>query len=158
MDRFAKVTGLTAELFDADGRSAREPTGSTGVAALFRQYHFEPGLVAACACHCLQTGTGPKAAIAEAHGLMVVGTLLMLDGRIVGTAIAGYAFADLSQIAAMQRWAASVAVPVDASAGTQVTVHVPLVPAHERPEPGSSAMQAPAAALDTASPIAGARG
>jgi signal transduction histidine kinase/ActR/RegA family two-component response regulator len=115
LDKYAEVTGLTVELFGADGASVLAPLHSTPLVKLFREYRFEPGLFAECARRCLlQTSDRAAVVVAEAHGLTVVGTSLVLEGAIVGAAVAGYAFAGFSQVAAIQRWAAAAGVPFDA--------------------------------------------
>ncbi len=114
LDRFAEATGLAVALFGADGKLGLGPVGSSALVKLFRQYGFEPGLFAECAQRCLrQSGARPAIAVAGAHGLTVVGSSLMLEGRIFGAAIAGYALAGFSQVATVQRWATSAAVPFD---------------------------------------------
>jgi signal transduction histidine kinase/CheY-like chemotaxis protein len=115
LDKFAEVTGLAVELFGADGKPEQGPVGSTALVKLFRRYGYEPGLFAECARRCLlQTGVRSAVTVADAHRLTVVGTSLMLEGRIVGAAVGGYAIAGFSQVAEVQRWAESAAVPFDA--------------------------------------------
>jgi signal transduction histidine kinase/ActR/RegA family two-component response regulator len=114
LDKFAEVTGLTVELFDAGGISAQRPAFSTPLVALLRACGFEPGLFAECARRCLlQTSDRPAVVVTEAHGLTVVGASLVLEGVIVGAAVAGYAFAGFFQAAAAQSWARSAGVPFD---------------------------------------------
>jgi signal transduction histidine kinase len=114
LDKYAEVTGLTVELFGPDGLSVQQSAYSTPLVKLFRKYGFEPGLFAECARRCLlQTSDRPAIAVAEAHGLTVVGTSLVLGGAVVGAAVAGYAFAGFSQVGAVQRWARSAGVPFD---------------------------------------------
>jgi signal transduction histidine kinase/CheY-like chemotaxis protein len=114
LDKYAEVTGLTVELFGVDGKSVQISEIHTPLVKLFRKHGFEPGLVAECARRCLmQTSDRPAVAVAESHGLTVVGTSLMLDGVIVGAAVAGYAFAGFSQVAAVQRWSRTTGVPFD---------------------------------------------
>ncbi len=114
LDKYAEATGLTVELFGADGKSVQASLHSTPLVKLFRKYGFEPELFAECARRCLlQTSERAAVVVAEAHGLTVVGTSLVLEGAIVGAAVAGYAFAGFSQVAAVQRWAKSAGVPFD---------------------------------------------
>ena len=114
LEKFAEATRLAVELFAAHAKLEQGPVGSSALVKLFLQCGFEPGLFAECARRCLQqTGERPAIAVAEAHGLTVVGTSLMLEGRVVGAAIAGYALAGFAQVASVQRWAASAAVPFD---------------------------------------------
>jgi signal transduction histidine kinase/CheY-like chemotaxis protein len=114
LDKFSEVTGLSVELFDAGARLILNPRRLTPLVALLRQYDSEPGLFAECALRCVrQGGTRPAVVVAESHGLTVVGTSLMLEGKIVGAAVAGYALAGFSQVASVQRWAREADVPFD---------------------------------------------
>ena len=98
LDKYAEVTGLSVELFDANERLVLATVQPTPLEKLFQKYGFEPGLFAECARRCLlQTSDRPAVAVAEGHGLTVVGTSLVLEGAIVGAAVAGYAFAGFSQ-------------------------------------------------------------
>ena len=114
LEKYAAVTGLSVELFGVEGQTVLSPVHPTPLVALFREYGFEPGLFVECARRCLsQTDARPALAVAESHGLTVVGTSLVLEGAIVGAAVAGYALAGFSQVAAVQRWAKSAGVPFD---------------------------------------------
>ena len=114
LDKYAEVTGLTVELFSVDERAVLATVHPTPLVALFREYGFDPGLFVECARRCLrQIELRPAVVVAESHGLTVVGTSLVLEGAIVGAAVAGYAFAGFSQVAAVQRWAQSAGVPFD---------------------------------------------
>jgi signal transduction histidine kinase/CheY-like chemotaxis protein len=114
LDKYAEATGLTVELFGVDGRVVLGSDHLTPLVALFREYGFEPGLFAECARRCVsQTTDRPAVAVAESHGLTVVGTSLLLEGTIVGAAVAGYALAQFSQVPAVQRWAKFAGVPFD---------------------------------------------
>ena len=112
LDRYADATGLSVELFGADGQSVLGSTRLTPLVALFREYAADPGLFAECARRCLgQTGDRPAVVVSEARGLTVVGASLALEGRIVGAAVAGYALGRFTQVPGVQRWAQSAGVP-----------------------------------------------
>lgn len=114
LDKYAEATALTVELFGVDAEMALASVHATPLVALFREFGFEPGLFAECARRCLsQTGGRPAVAVAESHGLSVVGTSLVLEGAVVGAAVAGYALAGFSNVPAVQRWAKSAGVPFD---------------------------------------------
>jgi signal transduction histidine kinase len=114
LDKFTEVTGLSVELFDAGGQRILNPPRRAPLDALFREYGFEPGLFADCASRCLsQAVARPAVFVAESHGLMVVGTALLLEREIVGAAVAGYALAWFSQVPSVQRWAKQAGVPFD---------------------------------------------
>jgi len=114
LDKYSEATGLSVELFGADGLSVRSPVRSTPLVELFHSHGFESGLFAECARRCvLQTGARPAITVTEAHGLSVVGSSLVLEGTIVGAAVAGYAFAGFHQVLAVQQWARSAGVPFE---------------------------------------------
>lgn len=114
LDKYAEATGLSVELFAADGKMVLASTHATPLFGLFRQYGFDPGLFAECARRCLkQTLARPAVFVDEQHGLTVVGASLVLEEAIVGAAVAGYALAGFSQVAAVQRWASSAGVPFE---------------------------------------------
>ena len=114
LDRYAQAAGLSVELFDADRRLVLNSAHATPLLALFREYGFEPGLFADCARRCLiQTKDRPAVVVTESHGLTVVGTSLLLEGKVVGAAVAGYALDRFTQVPAAQRWAESAGVPFD---------------------------------------------
>jgi signal transduction histidine kinase/AmiR/NasT family two-component response regulator len=114
LDKYTEATALTVELFGADAEMVLASEPATPLVALFREFGFEPGLVAKCARRCIgQTGARPAVAVAESHGLTVVGTSLVLEGKIVGAAVAGYALARFFNVPTVQRWATSAGVPFD---------------------------------------------
>lgn len=114
LDKYSEATGLAVELFGADGQSVRRPVRPTPIIELFHSHRVDPGLFAECARRCvLQAGARPAVAITEAHGLSVVGISLVLEGRIVGAAVAGYAFAGFPQVTAVQQWARSAGIPFE---------------------------------------------
>jgi signal transduction histidine kinase/ActR/RegA family two-component response regulator len=114
LDKYAEATGLTVELFEAGGNVILRPAKLTPLVALFREYGFEPGLFGDCASRCVrQTIDRPAVAVMESNGLTVVGTSLLLEGEIVGAAVAGYALAQFSQVPTVQRWAKAAGVPFE---------------------------------------------
>jgi signal transduction histidine kinase len=114
LDKYAQAAGLSVKLFGADGQVVLNSIYSTPLVALFREHGFEPGLMAECARRCvMQTTDRPAIAVAESHGLAVVGTSLVLEGMIVGAAVAGYALTQFSQVTSVQRWAGSAGIPFD---------------------------------------------
>jgi signal transduction histidine kinase len=114
LDKYAEATGLSVELFDIDGRGVLGSTHLSPLVALFREFGFEPNLFAECARRCVsQTAHRPAIATDEAHGLTVIGTSLVLEGEIVGAAVAGYALTGFSNVTSARRWADSTAIPFD---------------------------------------------
>jgi signal transduction histidine kinase len=94
LEKCSAVTGLTIEVYGADGRPIFGPVQPTPLFELFARQR-DLGLFAECARRCLaQTDRRPAVVVCDAHGLAVVGTSLALAGRTVGAAVAGYALTD----------------------------------------------------------------
>lgn len=111
LDKYAEATGLSVALFGTDGRVVLNSMYRTPLVELFREYGWEPGLFAEGARRCLkQRYSHPIVTADPDHGLAVVGTSLVLEGNIVGVAVAGYALGQFSQVAAVQRWAKAAGV------------------------------------------------
>lgn len=114
LNKYAEATGLTVELYSSDARLVLSSSRLTPLVALFREFGFDPGLFEQCAGRCVRQMTDRHAiAVAEGHGLTVVGTSLVLEGAVVGAAVAGYALSGFSQVPSVQRWARAVGVPFD---------------------------------------------
>lgn len=106
LERYASDTHLTVKLFGADEHVVFGPVHPTPMFQLFEERGYDPGIFVECARRCLaQTDTRPAVVISEAYGLTVVGTSLALEGKVVGAAVGGYAFADFSQLSEIQRLA-----------------------------------------------------
>jgi PAS domain S-box-containing protein len=106
LEKYADATHLTVILFDADARAVFGPVHPTPLFQLFDEAGYDPGIFAECARRCIaQTKKRPPVLIAQFHGLAVVGASLGLEGKIVGAAVGGYAFADFSQVSEIQRLA-----------------------------------------------------
>lgn len=104
LEKYAKATHVTVKLFDTDLRVVFAPIHATPLFELFDLGGYDPGLFAECARKCLaQTTERPAVTVSKVHGLAVVGTSLVLDGKIVGAAVAGYVLVDFSQLSEIQR-------------------------------------------------------
>lgn len=112
LDKYAEATGLTVELYDVGGNRVLVSSHLTPLLALFREHGYDPGLFGDCARLQLKDtpygarGTArPTVCRAEPLGLAVIGTSLVLEGRIVGAAVAGYVLLDFANVSATQRCA-----------------------------------------------------
>ena len=111
LDKFGAVTHLTVSIY-AGGRVVCGPVHATPLVELFARHGYDPGLLADCARQCLAQGPGrPAVVTAPRYGLAVVGTSLVLDGDIVGAAVAGYALVDFVRSSAVEQLARAAGVP-----------------------------------------------
>ncbi|MBI2818259.1 MAG: PocR ligand-binding domain-containing protein [Acidobacteria bacterium] len=110
LEKFADATHLTVKLFDAEERVVFGPIHPTPFFQLFDERGYDPGIFAECARRGLaqvaeQANARPAVVVSQYYGLAVIGTSLVLDGKIVGAAVGGYAFVDFSQVSEIQRLA-----------------------------------------------------
>jgi signal transduction histidine kinase len=113
LDKFGAVTHLSVSLYGADGQIIGVPAPVTPLYAVFLEHAYNPGLVAECVRQCLAQSIDhrPAVIVAGASGLAVVGTSLLIDGAIVGAAVAGYAVVDFCDSVAVARLARDGGVP-----------------------------------------------
>ena len=113
LDRFGAVTQLSVALYDAESAPLAGPSPGTPLCAIFQEHGYDPGLFAECVRRCLRQSADdrPAVIVASPSGLSVVGTSLLLDGRIAGAAVAGYALVDFCDPVAIARLARTAGVP-----------------------------------------------
>jgi signal transduction histidine kinase/CheY-like chemotaxis protein len=110
---YGAVTHLTVEIFNADHALAVGPVPSTPLVDVFERHGHDHGLFTDCARQCLAQAPGSRTVVvASTAGLAVVGTSLVLEGVVVGAAVAGYALLDFPQTLLIERLARQASVPV----------------------------------------------
>ena len=106
LESYARTAHLTVKVFDADTNTVLGPVHPTPLFQLLEEsIGYDPGLFAQCARRCLTQVDGRRAEMVSSYGLSVVGIPLVLDDRIVGAAVGGYAFLDFVHISEVQHLA-----------------------------------------------------
>jgi signal transduction histidine kinase/CheY-like chemotaxis protein len=113
LQTFGAVTHLTVEVFNTDSAIAVGPAPSTPLFDVFERHGNAPGLFTDGARQCLAQAPDSRTVIvASSGGLAVVGTSLILEGAIVGAAVAGHALLDFPQTLLIERLARQANVPM----------------------------------------------
>ncbi len=111
LEKYANATHVTVKLYAADACAVLGPIHPTPLFQLFEEKGYDPGAFAECVRRCLAQSQNPDqqdrpvVVVSQSHGLGVIGTSLVLDGNIVGAAVAGYVFRDFSQVSEIQNLA-----------------------------------------------------
>lgn len=114
LEKYARAAHLTVKLFDNELRAIGDPIHPTPLFQLFDEAGYDPGIFVECLHRCLvQTQDRPAVIVSQFHGLAVVGTSLVLEGKIVGAAVGGYVLADFSQVSEIQRLARQAGIAFD---------------------------------------------
>lgn len=118
LQKFCEATRLTVKLYDTDAQVVFGPIHPTPFFQAFSDKGYEPGIFAECVRRCLvpsgeQAGIRQVEIVSQFYGLSVIGTSLSLEGRIVGAAVAGYAFIDFSQVSEVNRLARDSGIEFD---------------------------------------------
>ncbi|HEY0874890.1 MAG TPA: ATP-binding protein [Vicinamibacterales bacterium] len=113
LQTFGAVTHLSVEIFNADNALTVGPVPSTPLVAVFERHAYDHGLFTDCARQCLAQTPGRRTVVVESSGgLAVIGTSLILEGAVVGAAVAGCALLDFPQSLLIERLARQANVPV----------------------------------------------
>ncbi|HET7207841.1 MAG TPA: PAS domain S-box protein [Terriglobales bacterium] len=114
LQKYAVATHMTVKLFDAELRTVSGPIHPTPLFRLFDERGYDPGIFAECVRRCIvQTKDRAAVIVSQFHGLAVVGTSLVLEGKIVGAAVGGYVLADFSQVSEIQSLARQAGIAFD---------------------------------------------
>src|SRR2546426_10148998 len=112
LEKFAAVTRLTVVVYGVDEAVVSGPIHLTPLFALFQKAGYQRGIFAECGRRCLaQAMDRPAISLASSYGLAVVGTSLVLQGEVVGAAVAGDTFVDFCHPSAVERLARDCGVP-----------------------------------------------
>lgn len=111
LESYAHAAHLTIKLFAADGHVVLGPINPTPLFTLFEERQYDPGIFDTCARLCLEQTADQSAVLtSDVYGLAAVGTSLVLEGKVVGAAVAGYAFVDFSQVSEIQSMARNAGI------------------------------------------------
>jgi signal transduction histidine kinase/ActR/RegA family two-component response regulator len=106
LEKFGAVTQLSVALYDADEQIVCGPMPTTPLYEAFHAKGYTPPLFADCVRQCLeQLNDNRPPVVTASGGLAVVGASLLLDRRIVGAAVAGYALVNFVESATIERLA-----------------------------------------------------
>ena len=103
LEKYASVTHLTVHVYDTEARPVLGPIHPTPLFQFIHERGYDPQILEECARRCLaQTDQRPVVTFMQVHGLTAIGTSLLLNGKIVGAAVGGYAFSDFMQASEIQ--------------------------------------------------------
>ncbi len=112
LEKFGAVTHLTVIVYAADDRIVCGPFHATPLHTLFARHGYDPRIFDECARRCVSQVRDRQAVVVPLQdGLAVVGAPLVLDGQIVGAAVAGYALVDFVGSSAIEHLARAAGVP-----------------------------------------------
>jgi signal transduction histidine kinase len=112
LENYGAVTGLTVAVYDRHARAIFRPLPSTPLCAFFERHRHEPGILSECVRLGLRPeGSQPPVIVCQSYGLAAVGVSLVLDGEIVGAAVAGYALIEFCQSSALASMAHKTGLP-----------------------------------------------
>jgi len=91
LEKYGAATHLTVELYGRDARWPIAQVHSTPLFELLAPGHHALSMFAACVQRCLtQTAAASTIVVEQRHSLAVIGSPLMLNGEVVGAAVAAY--------------------------------------------------------------------
>ncbi|OFW16585.1 MAG: hypothetical protein A3H29_13770 [Acidobacteria bacterium RIFCSPLOWO2_02_FULL_67_21] len=113
LEKYGAVVQLSAALYGVDEQIVCGPMPTTPIVAVFQKHGYEPGAFAECVRKCLAqpSDNRPPVVVTASSGLAVVGVSLLLDGHIVGAAVAGYALVGFCESTTIARLARESGTP-----------------------------------------------
>lgn len=113
LEAFGRVAQLSVILCDADEVVIGGPVPATPIVAMFQEHGYDPEVFSQCARACLAQPLDHRApvVVTSKSGLADVGVSLLLDGRVVGAVVGGYALIGFSDSIAMARLARQSGIP-----------------------------------------------
>jgi signal transduction histidine kinase/ActR/RegA family two-component response regulator len=104
LEKFGAVTQLSVALYDADEQIVCGPVPATPLYEAFHDHGYIPPLFAECVRQCLEqlNDHRPPVVVTTSAGLAVVGASLLLDRRIVGAVVGGYALVNFCESVAVE--------------------------------------------------------
>ena len=113
LETYGAVTHLTVEVFNAEHTLVVGPAPSTPLVDVFERHGYDHTPFTDCARQCLAQDPASRiVVVASSAGLAVVGTSLVLEGAVVGAAVAGYALVEFPQTLVIERLARQADVPM----------------------------------------------
>mgnify|MGYP003694384625 CR=1 FL=1 len=119
LDKSGSVVQMSVVLYGPDAQMVCRPMPASPIAALFEKHGYQSEIVADCVRACLAQPADhrPPVVISAPSGLAAVGVSLVLEGRVVGAVVAGYALATFSESVATRATGAHRGHPVSGPLG-----------------------------------------
>src|SRR5262245_55046575 len=111
LETYGRVMHLTVVVYDAEGGIACGPFTPTLLFDTLAASEQAPGLFMECVQRCLRTEKREPFVVVTRFGLAVMGAPLVVNGDIVGAAVAGYHLSEFPQTVAVERLAHESKIP-----------------------------------------------
>src|SRR6266481_1504940 len=126
LEKYGAATHLAVELYGRDEHLILGPVHRTPLFELLAPGHHALSMFAACVQRCLtQTAAASTIVVEQRHSLAVIGSPLMLNGEVVGAAVAAYVLTAFPDEHAVRRLAIECGVPFT-TLWQQIRAELPL--------------------------------